>query len=223
MALPAFLQTEPRHPQTPKQKEQGQLGQRMSQSQALGYLQKVPLATSRNKANAWQLTGVADHRHRALDDMAQPRKGEDGNFVFTALRTVESTKDGLRLYDRSAESHLTARGRFELKNAVKRKSLSLGQSAKADGSLYDRQSIHLPAGSEGQVGGNLRRSVRFSEEGTGDEPQVSIVAGGKDAPYARFVEFGTRHAAAQPFLRPALKHVEEPYRQMMRTELLGNQ
>ncbi len=36
---------------------------------------------------------------------------------------------------------------------------------------------------------------------------------GAGAPYAAFVEFGTMHMAARPFMRPALAFIEEEYGQ----------
>ncbi|HKJ73634.1 MAG TPA: HK97-gp10 family putative phage morphogenesis protein [Alphaproteobacteria bacterium] len=48
----------------------------------------------------------------------------------------------------------------------------------------------------------LEASIRIDP--AADGPSGAVLAGGRDAPYAAFVEFGTRRAAAQPFLGPAL-------------------
>jgi HK97 gp10 family phage protein len=55
------------------------------------------------------------------------------------------------------------------------------------------------------VGGNLRNSIHALPATTsGGVAEVWVLAGGEEAPYAKYMEFGTRHAAAHPFLRPAL-------------------
>jgi HK97 gp10 family phage protein len=165
----------------------------------------------------------------ARDDLGNPRKDENGTSLFAAMRDIEYSRGRDRLFDRAAEKKLTSQGRWELKTG---RAISFGQSAKAQGEYHSKHNAEDPIGrqrksdspepgSEGQLGGSLRRSIDLRDDSTGDKPKASIVAGGEDAPYARFVEFGTRHAAAQPFLRPALKHVEDPYRTMMREELLG--
>jgi HK97 gp10 family phage protein len=218
--LPAFLRSMGQNPNA-----RARAGQ-MTKSEAMTQLLRTPISTSRNRANSWQRTGTvskptAPYRRRALDDLRQPRKDKDGNSIFVTLRSIEATRPGLRLFDRSAESELTSRGRYELKHALRRKSISFGQSAKAEGSLHDEVTGKPTPGSEGQLGGHLRKSIEMVIASTADHPKVSIVAGGDDAPYARFVEFGTRHAAAQPFLRPALKHVEGPYKAMMRDAFPG--
>ena len=57
--------------------------------------------------------------------------------------------------------------------------------------------------------GRLRSSIQ-SVPGVEDAgPYVEI---GTNVKYARFVEFGTRHARAQPFLRPALMEAAHSWR-----------
>lgn len=50
--------------------------------------------------------------------------------------------------------------------------------------------------------GRLRESIFARQTGKGT---LSVVAG---APYASFVEYGTRRMKARPFLRPAMAEVE---------------
>lgn len=228
--LPAFLRSMGQDPSG--RARQGQ----MTKAQALRQLRATPISTSRNRANSWQRTGQKPHRTiAARDDLGNPRKDEHGNSLFAAMRDIEYQGGRDRLFDRSAEKQLTSQGRYELKVG---RAISFGTGAKARHKFKseaeleawrrsfetrDAQGRVISApGSEGQLGGNLRRSIDLAERSTGDKPKVSIVAGGEDAPYARFVEFGTRHAAAQPFLRPALKHVEGPYKAMMREEFPGS-
>lgn len=57
----------------------------------------------------------------------------------------------------------------------------------------------------GYVGGRLKNSIRaLSPSVSGAYAESWVVAGGDEAPYAKYQEFGTRHNAAHPFLRPAL-------------------
>jgi HK97 gp10 family phage protein len=53
--------------------------------------------------------------------------------------------------------------------------------------------------------GTLKKSVRLSVSRKGLNASVSAggKVQGKDAYYAQFVEFGTKHSPAQPFLYPA--------------------
>lgn len=54
--------------------------------------------------------------------------------------------------------------------------------------------------------GALRDSIHADgEDGSG---QRTVQAGGADAPYAPFVEYGTQHMAAQPFFTPAIAQVD---------------
>jgi HK97 gp10 family phage protein len=61
------------------------------------------------------------------------------------------------------------------------------------------------------LGGNLKRSLRMTSKTDAKGTYGEVVAGGVDAPYAKYVEFGTRHAMAQPFLRPAFMKVQEQF------------
>lgn len=57
---------------------------------------------------------------------------------------------------------------------------------------------------EFQYGGALLHSIKPEYADPDDEVmEARLTAGGPDAPYARFQEFGTRHNRAQPFMRPA--------------------
>lgn len=63
-------------------------------------------------------------------------------------------------------------------------------------------------------GGALRDSVRQGPTVVrGSITKASVIAGNEEAYYAKYVEFGTRHAAGQPFLRPALAKMRQEYRE----------
>lgn len=196
LELPAFLQTEPRHPS----------GRRMSQAQALRQLQATPIATGHNRANSWRKT--ATDRNLV--------KGASGKYDILAKP--------------EAFYGLTSRGRYELRSAravsfnLKEQSVVseiknpyTGQVTKVKRHFGRFQG----EGGSPRLGGSLRRSIETEDRSEGPIIKVSVVAGGEHAPYARFVEFGTRHAAAQPFLRPALKYVEGPFKEMMRAAFRG--
>lgn len=55
--------------------------------------------------------------------------------------------------------------------------------------------------------GTLRRSIRLDIEDGGMAAEVSA-----NTDYAAYVEYGTRFAAAQPYLRPALSEQAEIFR-----------
>lgn len=102
--------------------------------------------------------------------------------------------------DPGYSKYLTSRGRYEVKHAIAR------------GSLLD-------TGEGSTVGGKLRGSIELDDMTSGTHISWAVRAGGPTAPYAKFMEFGTRHAKAHPFLRPALKQVETSYSQRMRAGL----
>lgn len=215
MELPSFLRTEPRHPSGELMSAQGRTvirgGRMVHQTGALEQLLATPIRSDRNKANNWQKTGQRSHKS---PDRPAPRE------VSHDVNTGQ-----LHLTDRSQEYGLTARGKWELKNG---RAISVGLGARSAHRHQSQQhteqvkrALDLPA-AIGELGGTLRRSIEMHDRTTARGPKVSIVAGGDDAPYARFVEFGTRHAAAQPFLRPALKHVEGPYKTLMREAFPGS-
>lgn len=68
-------------------------------------------------------------------------------------------------------------------------------------------------------GGNLRGSVNLQHRDGDPNVQRVVSAGGERAPYARYVEFGTRKMAARPFLRPAINHVRVTFRDRLFTTL----
>lgn len=49
----------------------------------------------------------------------------------------------------------------------------------------------------------LQNTIHSEDATDGRGPGVRVVAGGGNAPYAPYVEFGTERMGAQPFMRPA--------------------
>lgn len=98
---------------------------------------------------------------------------------------------GGKTFLQHGEAYLSGRGTYEVRNAVARGSLT----------THAGQQI---------VGGGLRKSIHVGDlYSRGSHIKQAVVA---DIYYAKYVEFGTRHAAGQPFLRPALARVREDYR-----------
>lgn len=105
-------------------------------------------------------------------------------------------------------NRLNAEGRYALSHA---RIVEIGEDEFRD---RGRGAIHIEIDAQGnrvyRLGGNLRASIRMREDSF-EDVRYSVVAGGERAPYAKFMEFGTQHVAARPFLRPALKHVEQRF------------
>lgn len=95
---------------------------------------------------------------------------------------------GLRLHERFAE--VQAEIRTELAAAVAAAGHDVAEAAKAN--LYP---------GHGYDTGTLQASIHFEEDAT-DGGTLYV-----DAPYAGYVEFGTRRMAAIPYLTPALAEV----------------
>ena len=65
-------------------------------------------------------------------------------------------------------------------------------------------------GGRQHIGGRLRGSIHATKAViSGRSAEAWVLAGGDEAPYARFQEYGTRHNIAHPFLRPAALESQE--------------
>ena len=92
----------------------------------------------------------------------------------------------------SGAPQLTSRGRNELRSG--------------------RANFTGPGGTT--LGGRLRGEIHMvPAEGGGPRWVAKVVSPTR---YAKYVEFGTRHSRAQPYLRPALSQVRESFRERMR-------
>ena len=119
-------------------------------------------------------------------------------------RRITRSRTGI-FYQNSGGGELNARGRYELNRAH--------LSPYKGGAAYTTYTEDETTGRlrpTTTLGGRLRGEI-FAKPIEIDGPHIE---GRVVSPtyYARFVEFGTRHAAAQPFLRPALADVRETYR-----------
>jgi len=97
------------------------------------------------------------------------------------------------------------------------------RDVRAEALLSGRGRAELRRAKPGQtLGGALRKSVKkIPTEDTGKQIVAYVEAGGKEAPYAKYVEFGTRRSRAQPFMRPALAEAREKFPGLLRDALRG--
>lgn len=157
-------------------------------------------ATARDRENLWHAT--SEHRLLTL-----------------------SVNDQYRLANPLMERRLNPRGRYELQNANRPVQTPADVMAGATHIPHalrrERHAVSIDAGGNLRLGGSLRSSLRIElrDDAKAGRVENAVSAGGRKAPYAHYVEFGTRHAPAQPFLRPALKHVERTYGDRMEKAL----
>lgn len=60
------------------------------------------------------------------------------------------------------------------------------------------------------IGGGLRDSIKaWAPVVAGPNAEAWVTAGNDEIDYAKYMEFGTRHAAAHPYLRPALAETRQ--------------
>lgn len=97
----------------------------------------------------------------------------------------------------------TAKTQSEVRAAMKRALWRIG--AQAEGYAKDLCPVDT---------GNLRNSITHTE----DDSAAYI---GTNVEYGKYVELGTRHARAQPFLKPAAAGHMETYRNIVKDELGG--
>lgn len=98
---------------------------------------------------------------------------------------------------------MTGRGRYEAGIGVSKGAQHAGRAV-----------ILNPKTGRLQVGGRLKHGIKY----IAPEPDGTVMTAWVESPtyYTRYVEFGTRHAHAQPFLRPAVGHVREQMRDNIR-------
>lgn len=72
---------------------------------------------------------------------------------------------------------------------------------------------NITIGGQSFVGGRLRREITSTPAEGGPQYVASVRS---PTPYAKYVEFGTRHNRAQPFLRPAIAAQREGFRDRLK-------
>lgn len=127
------------------------------------------------------------------------------------MRTYLSSHERMRMRSRLAHAKLRSTGRWELKNA---RQVGFGTLEDTPQEIKKQRTAVIRIGNKFYLGGRLKASIKplpLEKEGTHTE-RAWIIAG---AYYAKYVEYGTRHAAAQPFMRPALKKQQTQYNKRM--------
>ena len=137
-------------------------------------------------------------RYRSPLRLTEPSNRWAGTFGSTPSpkfreRRLSAAAAHLASYQAREGSPLDRRGAYEVK-------LALNSSFR-----HNPRSARSLRWGHGYVGGRLRGSIQAGRPVTsGTDAEVWVTAGGQEAPYAKYQEFGTRHNAAHPFLRPAL-------------------
>ncbi len=124
---------------------------------------------------------------------------------ITRRRQGSINTNQLRSLSKINEAALSARGRYELRT----------QRAFSD--VTGEAPTRKTEPGEITIGGRLKRSIIQSKI-TREGGRLTIRVG-PTVPYALFVEFPTRHNAAQPFLLPALKEAQQLFVPFLKDEM----
>lgn len=82
-------------------------------------------------------------------------------------------------------------------------------SSRGASEVRTRRALFTTSGHQ-HIGGRLRGSIHAQKPViSGRAAEAWVLAGGDEAPYARFQEYGTVHNRAHPFLRPAAEESRE--------------
>jgi hypothetical protein len=179
--------------------------------------------THPNRANTW--------RASSLDRQVATKPGTTFRLghAYGDLIAMPKGVGQFQLANVAAEYGLNKEGRRSLRQAQLAvrdgKIRDVGRGGLSVEPVFRTESFRgIPrkefSGLDIRLGGNLRASIAArSVESDDRHIRYKVVAGGPRAPYAKFMEFGTRYVAAKPFLRPALKHAETRLPQRMRSAL----
>jgi HK97 gp10 family phage protein len=179
--------------------------------------------THPNRANTWRASSI-DRRVQSVPGTTFRLAHAYGDLI-----AVPKGVGNFELINPAAVFGLNKEGRRSLRKAkiaVRDNALrDIGRGALSIEPVFNTEHrMGIPrkefAGVDVRLGGNLRASIhQVGPNFDGARVRFRIVAGGQRAPYAKFMEFGTRYVAAKPFLRPALKHAETRLPQRMRSAL----
>jgi len=161
-------------------------------------------------------------RREALNDRKARRdkKGRDIRAAIPALpnaRNLEVTDagnlSGRLQFGKSVEQALNPRGIADLRH--KRVfSFSVLAFRESTGRLERH-------GARPTLGGTLKREIHMTPlKDTAEFISREVVS---PTDYAKYVEFGTRHAASQPYLRPAVAHAREKFHGLMQAAIVRAQ
>lgn len=136
-----------------------------------------------------RITTAVNQAAEEAEDLAREkapvRKVFHGSAAVHSIMSLRQLSERGRL---KTSVPLTSRGRYELRSG--------------------RAVFRSASGST--LGGRLRGEIHTVHAESGGTRWVARVV--SPTPYAKYVEFGTRHNRAQPYLRPALEQVRESFR-----------
>lgn len=171
---------------------------------------KIKVSESQYIEGEYERFGVRSWRRTMPIRELVGRRGESG-LPYTGTMSRPSRHMALNLQlRRGVPSQLGFRGRAELRRA---QLAGYGTLDQGEADIKAQRTAAIRIGNRVYLGGRLKASIK---------PTPAIKEGrvfrgyvGTDVYYAKYVEFGTRHAASQPFLRPALKAEQLRYHRKM--------
>ena len=137
-----------------------------------------------------QIEGVVNETAQAVVADAQQR---------APVRKVFAAPKGATIHGFGPRRILAAPGRLQFNNPLTSRGRYELRSGRAN----------ITIGARTYLGGRLRSEIQ-AEPAAGGPVFIARVL--SPTPYAKYVEFGTRHNRAQPYLRPALAAQRSAYR-----------
>jgi HK97 gp10 family phage protein len=122
------------------------------------------------------------------------------------VRKVFAAARGASIHGFGARRVLAAPGRLRFNNPLTTRGRYELRTGRAN----------IQVGSRTYLGGRLRSEI-YAEPASGGPVFIATVL--SPTPYAKYVEFGTRHNRAQPYLRPALADQRSAYRERLATAI----
>lgn len=135
------------------------------------------------------------------------KKGKSFSVDLSAIeRFTKKVGDRVAFYDETMEKRTKAATRLVYNTARARRPYISAEQMKREGRTHrvSDPSAQLGVPVAAINGGRLQSSIHMKVERVGYAKFMGIVtAGGVEASYARYVEFGTSKMHARPFMRPA--------------------
>lgn len=206
----------------------GMLGPRGGQVRTGSYLVSrvgVETVTHRPRGTSWHNTEGSRRLHLVG---AKTRTVYDAEHDVNRQVVIPGTGHlEFESHDPNMSSYLNYEGRRAMRGARMEGQVNnplqvgnlrdVGYGAVSSGTKNVDVGRKLPRGMQQlYLGGTLKNSIHMSEDSRGYR---HIVAGGGDAYYAQYMEFGTSHVAARPFMRPALAAMERTFKASLISEL----
>jgi HK97 gp10 family phage protein len=176
-----------------------------------GYLPSLTVQTRRSANQFFPYLRVPIKGNYTREQVARGRI-KYGPRVRGDFREVGYSEElgRFELTDPIAALQLTSRGRSELRrkdqslSAFDRAKFIAGKSHGTAALSKNPESVY-----KGRLGGRLKGEMYVERAKPDDTGFAGYVV--SPTPYAKYVEFGTRYAAAQPYLRPAIDQIAIRY------------